>query len=148
VNDPECGAITTFIGTTRDNYQGKKVTKLSYEAYKPMAQKELLKLCQQASTKYDLKKIAALHVVGDCPVGRPSVLLACSSPHRRDALEAIEYLIDTLKATVPVWKFECYEDDDSIWKENIEWRDGKQHRVMVKTPQQTDQKQRQESLSH
>jgi molybdopterin synthase catalytic subunit len=132
VNDPGCGAIATFIGTTRDNFQGKKVTKLSYEGYIPMAIKELYKLCEEATIKYKVHKIAAVHIVGDCPVGQPSVILACSSPHRREALHCVEYLIDTLKARVPIWKRECYEGDDAVWKENVEWKEGTQQRVMVK----------------
>lgn len=135
VNDPGCGAISTFVGTTRDNFQGKKVTKLSYEGYVPMAEKELRKLCDDATEKFSVHKIAAVHILGDCPVGQASVILACSSPHRRDALNCCEYLIDELKARVPIWKREVYEDDASVWKENVEWKDGKRHRVMVKSKQ-------------
>lgn len=133
VSDPTCGAITTFVGVTRDNFNGKKVAKLSYEGYIPMAEKELCKLCDEVCSLYDIKKVAAVHVLGDCPVGQASVILACSSPHRRDALRCVEHLIDELKARVPIWKKEVYEDDEeSVWKENIEWKDGKPTRVMVK----------------
>ena len=133
VNDSGCGAVSSFVGTTRDNFNGKKVTKLSYEGYVPMAEKELKKLCDNASKKYSVRKIAAVHILGDCPVGEASVILACSSPHRRDALHCCEYLIDELKATVPIWKREVYEGDDSVWKENVEWREGKRQRVMKKS---------------
>ncbi|KAG7339367.1 molybdopterin biosynthesis MoaE protein [Nitzschia inconspicua] len=132
VNDPSCGAISTFVGITRDNFQGKRVTKLSYEGYVPMAEKELHKLCRQACQKYQVYKIAAVHILGDCPVGQASVVLACSSPHRRDALHCVEFLIDTLKARVPIWKREWYDGDDAVWKENVEWKNGKEERVMVK----------------
>mmetsp|Transcript_38719 Transcript_38719/g.93765 ORF Transcript_38719/g.93765 Transcript_38719/m.93765 type:complete len:200 (+) Transcript_38719:282-881(+) len=120
---PECGAVTTFVGTTRSTFHGKIVTKLSYEAYVPMANKELIKLCRQCIAKFpSIVKIAAHHVIGECPVTQPSVVLACSSPHRRDALGGIEYLIDTLKAQIPIWKLEHYKGDDAVWKENIEWK--------------------------
>ena len=132
VTDSSCGAISTFVGTTRDNFQGKKVVKLSYEGYVPMATKELRKLCDEASQKYSVHKIAAVHILGDCPVGKASVILACSSPHRRDALHCVEFLIDELKARVPIWKREVYEGDEGVWKENIEWKEGKKQRVMVK----------------
>lgn len=132
VSDPTCGAISTFVGITRNNFQGKKVVKLSYEGYVPMAEKELRKLCDDASQKYNVTKIAAVHILGDCPVEKASVILACSSPHRRDALHCVEYLIDELKARVPIWKKEVYEGDDSVWKENVEWKDGKAKRVMSK----------------
>jgi len=131
--EPSCGAVATFSGITRDNFQGKTVTKLSYEGYVPMAVKELRKLCQEAVEKYaGVKRIAAVHILGDCPVGQASVILACSSPHRRESLQCCEFLIDELKARIPIWKLEVYEGDDgSVWKENVEWRDGKQQRVMV-----------------
>ena len=108
-NDASCGAISSFVGITRDNFQGKTVTKLSYEGYVPMAEKELLKLCQDATIKYpSIAKIAAVHILGDCPVGRASVILVASSPHRRDAMHCVEYLIDELKARIPIWKREVY----------------------------------------
>jgi molybdopterin synthase catalytic subunit len=132
--DPSCGAVATFIGITRDNYKGKVVKKLSYEGYVPMAEKELAKLCDEATATHpSTKKIAAVHILGDCPVGEASVILAASSPHRKEAIHCIEFLIDELKARIPIWKLEVYEGDEkSVWKENIEWHEGKQRRVMVK----------------
>lgn len=133
-HDKSCGAISSFVGTTRDNFQGKTVTKLSYEGYVPMAEKELLKLCNGATCKYpSITKIAAVHVLGDCPVGQPSVILVASSPHRKDAIHCIEYLINELKARIPIWKREIYQGDEgSVWKENIEWREGRRERVMMR----------------
>ena len=132
--DPSCGAVATFVGITRNNFNGKVVKKLSYEGYVPMAEKELRKLCDETVQKFStVKRIAAVHILGDCPVGNPSVILAVSSPHRRESIESIEFLIDELKARVPIWKLEVYEgDEQSVWKENLEWREGKQSRVMVK----------------
>ena len=135
VSQPSCGAISTFLGITRDNFDNKTVTKLSYEGYVPMAEKELYKLCKEANEKYpSIARIAAVHILGDCPVEKASVILCASSPHRRDAMHCIEFLIDELKARVPIWKREVYRDGDgeSVWKENIEWFQGKQRRVMVK----------------
>jgi molybdopterin synthase catalytic subunit len=136
-SDPSCGAVATFVGITRNNFNGKIVKKLSYEAYLPMAEKELRKLCHDTVQRFaSVKRIAAVHIVGDCPVGQPSVVLASSSPHRKDAIRSIEYLIDELKARIPVWKLEVYEgDEDSVWKENLEWHEGKQRRVMLKQPE-------------
>lgn len=133
-NDASCGAMSSFVGITRNNFQGKIVTKLSYEGYVPMAEKELLKLCQDACQKYpSIAKIAAVHILGDCPVGQASVILAASSPHRMDAMHCVEYLINELKARIPIWKREVYQgDEESVWKENIEWHEGKKKRVMVK----------------
>jgi molybdopterin synthase catalytic subunit len=131
--DTSCGAVANFVGITRDSFQGKKVVKLSYEGYVPMAKKELRQLCHEVATQFDVRRIAAVHILGDCPVGEASVILAASSPHRRAAIQAIEFLIDELKARIPIWKLEVYENDESVWKENIEWHEGKKRRVMTKT---------------
>ena len=122
--DPSCGAVSTFIGITRNNFQTKEVLSLSYEAYVPMAMKELLNLCTECKMiKYtSIRRIAAVHIIGDCPVGHASVILACSSPHRLEAIQCCEYLINQLKARIPIWKKEIYANDpNAIWKENIEW---------------------------
>lgn len=130
--DTSCGAVANFVGITRDRFQGKKVIKLSYEGYVPMAKKELRQLCREAATQFDVQRIAAVHILGDCPVGQPSVVLAASSPHRKAAIHAVEFLIDELKARIPIWKLEVYENDESVWKENVEWHEGKKRRVMKK----------------
>jgi len=135
VSHPSCGAISSFSGITRNSYDDKTVVKLSYEGYVPMAEKELRKICDEARTKYpSIVRIAAVHILGDCPVGASSVILCTSSPHRRDAIHCVEFCIDELKARVPIWKREVYreEDGESVWKENVEWSEGKQKRVMIK----------------
>eukprot|EP00584_Thalassiosira_punctigera_P014529 CAMPEP_0172572414 /NCGR_PEP_ID=MMETSP1067-20121228/135031_1 /TAXON_ID=265564 ORGANISM="Thalassiosira punctigera, Strain Tpunct2005C2" /NCGR_SAMPLE_ID=MMETSP1067 /ASSEMBLY_ACC=CAM_ASM_000444 /LENGTH=259 /DNA_ID=CAMNT_0013364951 /DNA_START=70 /DNA_END=849 /DNA_ORIENTATION=- len=134
LSSPGCGAVSTFTGITRDNFAGKKVTRLSYEGYTPMAIKELRNLCRDAKVKYEsVDRLAAVHILGDCPVGEASVIVGCSSPHRREAIRCTEYLIDELKGRVPIWKKEIYEGDEgSVWKENVEWREGRRRRVMVR----------------
>ena len=133
-SDPSCGGVASFVGITRDNFNGRQVQKLSYEGYVPMAVKELRKLCDKAKELFpSVQKMVAVHILGDCPVGKASVVLVAASPHRRDALGCVGFMIDELKATVPIWKLEVYEDD-SQWKENVEWHDGEQRRVMVRVP--------------
>jgi len=122
VASPCCGAVSTFVGTTRDNFEGKKVMQLSYEGYVPMAKKELTRLCNEAITKFGVHKIAVQHILGDCPVGQASVIIAVSSSHRRESLDCVRFMIDELKKSVPIWKREMYEGDEKgIWKENSEW---------------------------
>ena len=83
-------------------------------------------------------KLVAVHILGDCPVGDASVIVGCSSPHRREAIQCTEYLIDELKGRVPIWKKEIYEGDDAnVWKENVEWHEGRRRRVMVKERENT-----------
>ena len=131
---PTCGAISTFTGITRNNFAGKTVTHLSYEGYTPMAIKELKSLCTDAKANYPtVDKLVAVHILGECPVGEASVIVGCSSPHRREAIQCTEYLIDELKGRVPIWKKEIYEGDETnVWKENVEWFEGRRRRVMVK----------------
>ncbi|XP_052791715.1 molybdopterin synthase catalytic subunit-like [Mya arenaria] len=120
VSSPSCGAISSFLGTTRDNFKGKKVTQLEYEAYEPMARKEMLKICAQVRERWRVENIAIVHRIGVVPVMEASVAIVVSSPHRRESLEAVQYAIDTLKASVPIWKKEWYEDGTCSWKENSE----------------------------
>ena len=114
------GGISSFIGTTRDSFQGKRVLRLEYEAYRPMAMRELLRITDDARRRWELYRIAVVHRVGDVPVGEASVAVVASSEHRSPAIEAVAWMIDTLKATVPVWKREWYEGDECAWKENCE----------------------------
>ncbi|CAG9466341.1 unnamed protein product [Pedinophyceae sp. YPF-701] len=121
VTDPGAGAISTFIGTTRDTFEGKKVVRLEYEAYVPMALAKLQEVCDKAAAKWDVRKVAMAHRTGLVGVTEASVIIAVSSAHRLEAIEACHFGIDDLKATVPIWKREVYEDG-SAWKENKESR--------------------------
>ncbi|RKO91973.1 Molybdopterin biosynthesis MoaE, partial [Blyttiomyces helicus] len=122
VREGSAGAIATFSGTTRDTFTvdgtTKKVLRLDYESYTPMAILHLHRLMTTSRTQHpSLSKIAIAHRTGTVPVGEESVIIAASSPHRRDALEAVGWMIDELKRTVPIWKKEVYEDG-SVWKGN------------------------------
>lgn len=133
VGSPEAGAVSTFSGTTRNNFEGKAVTKLEYEAYTPMALKEMKKICDKMRNKWPLIHIAIIHRIGEVPIGESSVVLAASSAHRTESLEAVHWAIDELKATVPVWKKEFYADGSaSMWKENKECCFGHQHKSQEK----------------
>ncbi|CAA7050514.1 unnamed protein product [Microthlaspi erraticum] len=120
VSAPEAGAIATFSGTTRNMFEGKTVLELRYEAYVPMATKCLTSICNTARSTWDIHKIAVAHRLGPVPVGETSVFIAVSSVHRADGLDACKFLIDELKATVPIWKKEVYTNGE-IWKENSEF---------------------------
>ncbi|KAG2493258.1 hypothetical protein HYH03_008396 [Edaphochlamys debaryana] len=130
VADPGAGAISTFSGVTRNNFQGNSVVKLDYEAYVPMAVKKLQELAHQMQSKWSVCKVAIAHRTGTVLVGEPSVIIAVSSAHRRESLEAVHWAIDELKATVPIWKKEYFEDG-STWKENEE------SRRLLEQPRQT-----------
>ncbi|CAG8763340.1 32605_t:CDS:2 [Racocetra persica] len=109
VKDDQAGAISTFCDKT--------VVRLEYESYIPMAEKEISSIIIDVRNKWQLMKVAVYHRLGIVPVGETSVIVAVSSVHRNESLKAVEWLINTLKEKVPIWKKEIYNDGSS-WKEN------------------------------
>lgn len=121
VKTPECGAVSVFMGTTRNNFNGKEVKSLKYEAYESMAMKVIATICDEIRFKWPLVvNIAIYHRMGEVKISETSVLIAISSPHRKESLDAVSYAIDTLKSTVPIWKKEEYYDSTGVWKVNKE----------------------------
>jgi len=114
VTDPEAGAIATFIGTTRNNNEGRKVIALDYEAYPEMAEKELTRLGEEARKKWQICRMAIVHRVGPVQITEPSVMIAVSAAHREAAFAACRFAIEEIKKTVPIWKKEVYEGGE-IW---------------------------------
>jgi molybdopterin synthase catalytic subunit len=114
VTDPEAGAIATFIGTTRNNNQGRKVIALDYEAYPEMAEKELARLGEEAKKKWQICRMAIVHRIGPVQITEPSVIIAVSAAHREAAFAACRFAIEEIKKTVPIWKKEVYEGGE-IW---------------------------------
>ncbi len=106
------GAVNVFIGTVRNSAHGKNVVWLEYEAYESMAVAEIRKIIDEASHRWPLLGWAVSHRVGTLKPGEVSVAIAVSSPHRRDSFEACQFIIDTLKETVPIWKKEVFEDGE------------------------------------
>lgn len=120
VTSPLCGAVSLFVGTTRNNFEGKRVVSLEYEAYLPMAENEVRKICAQLRQKWPVRHVAVFHRLGLVPVSEASVIIAISSAHRAASLEAVSYAINALKAKVPIWKKEMYDESSSSWKRNKE----------------------------
>ena len=114
VEDDSCGGISAFIGTVRNDTQGKEVTQLDFSTYKPMAIKEMQKIAELTLEKFDIYKIAVHHAEGVLKIGDIPVIIAVSSKHRKAAFAACEFAIDTLKETVPIWKKE-YFSDGVVW---------------------------------
>lgn len=116
VESPKAGAVATFEGRVRSYSRGKRVKHLYYEAYTEMAITELTAIRESALRKWPLEKVAIVHRLGRLDIGETSVFIAVSSAHRADAFAACEYLIDTLKQSVPIWKKEYFEDGEE-WVE-------------------------------
>ena len=113
VMTPESGGIDVFIGTVRNTTKGKKVLRLEFEAYEPMALKEIEKIAAQAFEKWPVQKLLVHHRIGVLDVGEIPVIIAVSCAHRDAAFEACRFVIDTLKQTVPIWKKEVFEDGET-----------------------------------
>ncbi|MEJ7644129.1 MAG: molybdenum cofactor biosynthesis protein MoaE [Chryseolinea sp.] len=104
------GAVNVFIGTVRNNAGGKKVLWLEYEAYETMAVAEIRKIMNEAGNKWQLLGWAVSHRVGTLKPGEVAVVIAVSTPHRKDSFAACQFIIDTVKEKVPIWKKEVFED--------------------------------------
>jgi molybdopterin synthase catalytic subunit len=114
---PECGATVTLDGYVREFTRGKQTLYLVYEAYEPMALKEMEKLGALAREKFEISNIGIIHRLGKLEIGETSVAVTVAAPHRKDAFEACAWLITELKKTVPIWKKEFYADG-SAWVES------------------------------
>lgn len=117
LTDPRAGALVLFEGRARDHHEGKAVLKLSYEAYAPMAEKELEKLRQQALERFGLTGCAIHHRLGEVPLTEAAVLVATASAHRAEAFRAAAWAMDEIKDKVPIWKREAYLDGTEAWVE-------------------------------
>lgn len=115
VDDPGAGGIAIFSGVVRNETGGRPVKFLEYEAHAPMAEAKLREIGAGIRGRWpNVKRIGILHRIGRLEIGESSVLIAVSAAHRREAFEACQYAIDTLKQTVPVWKKEHFEDGE-VW---------------------------------
>lgn len=115
----ECGATVTLDGYVRRYTKGRETDYLLYDAYEPMAVKEMGKLVEQAKEKFEISNIGIVHRLGRLEIGETSVVISVAAPHRRAAFEACEWLIKELKRTVPIWKKEIYSDGE-VWVEGSE----------------------------
>lgn len=113
---PECGATVTLDGYAREWTQRRRTLYLVYEAYSPMALRELHRLGREAHERFEIAHIGIVHRTGRLEIGETSVVIAVSARHRHAAFEACEWAIRELKRTVPIWKKEVFEDGE-VWVE-------------------------------
>jgi len=120
VKDDAAGATVLFLGTVRNHNDDYAVSGIHYEAYIKMAQEVMAKIEAEAIKRWNLKKFAAVHRIGNLKIGEVSVAIAVSSEHRAEAFEAGRYAIDRIKTEVPIWKKEMTADKGSIWAEGTQ----------------------------
>ena len=110
----EAGGVALFAGAVRDHDHGESVTGLSYQAH-PSAEAELRRVAEEVAGKFPVIALAAVHRVGRLDIGDTAVVVATAAAHRGEAFEASRALIDRLKATVPIWKHQLFEDGTDEW---------------------------------
>lgn len=116
VRPPEdCGGSAYFFGRVRNHHEGKKVKRLFYECYKPMAEKEISKIVTTVTSETGVIEIRVVHRIGWLEVGDIAIAIAASGGHRAEAFDACRMVIDRIKESVPVWKKEVYEDATYDW---------------------------------
>jgi molybdopterin synthase catalytic subunit len=111
----DCGAVLLFLGTTREWTEDNRTEFLEYDAYEAMAISEMRKLADRAADRWPVKFVSIVHRLGRVDLGEASVAIAVSAPHRREAFEAGQWLIDTLKELVPIWKKDHVANGSSVW---------------------------------
>lgn len=114
LDDDASGGLALFVGRVRDHDGGRGVVALDYSAH-PSALDRLLEVCDRVAERYDVRGVAAVHRVGALHIGDAAVVVATASAHRGTAFDASRYLIDTLKAEVPIWKHQRFTDGDEEW---------------------------------
>jgi len=115
VTSPRAGAVVLFLGVTREFTGERQTEALNYECYAEMAEAKLAELETEARRRWPIIGCAIVHRVGRLELTEASVAIAVSSPHRADAFAAGQWLIDTLKQVVPIWKQELWADGTSEW---------------------------------
>jgi molybdopterin converting factor subunit 1 len=108
------GGLVTFSGSVRNQTKGRRVLKLEYEAYPPMAEKRLAAIGAEVAERWSGTRLAIMHRVGTLMPGELAVVIAAAAPHRKEAFLACEHAIERLKQDVPIWKKEFFEDGE-IW---------------------------------
>lgn len=115
VRDPSAGGFASFEGWVRNHHQGRDVSSLEYEAFPALAEKEGQRIIQEICKKHDITSARCIHRTGHLQIGEIAICIAVSAAHREAAFNACRDIIDSIKATVPIWKKEHYTDGSHLW---------------------------------
>ncbi|MEZ4742524.1 MAG: molybdenum cofactor biosynthesis protein MoaE [Bdellovibrionota bacterium] len=110
-----CGGYVAFEGIIRNDNHGKEVIHLEYEVYRELALKELARLTSLAQKEFKLSRVHGVHRFGRLEIGDTAVMIQVAAPHRTECFLGCKFLIDQLKASVPIWKHEFYADGSKAW---------------------------------
>jgi molybdopterin synthase catalytic subunit len=115
---PDCGAAVLFVGTVRDHHRHREVTRITYDAYRPMAETALERIASELETATEGLRVHIVHRLGTLMVGESSVVITTAAAHRAAAYEASRTALERLKREVPIWKREWYSDGEVAWRED------------------------------
>ena len=118
LQDEKCGALATFEGWVRNHNNDSKVTRLTYYGYEKLAINQGKLIIEEAKRLFDIENAVAIHRIGALEIGDMAVWIGVSSKHRYPAFDACRWILDTIKADIPVWKQEYYQDEPSKWLSN------------------------------
>ena len=111
-----CGAVATFVGVVRATHQGRRVERLEYEAYEPLALRTFDQIAREVAEHWPAAVVAIHHRVGALAIGEASVVIAAATGHRAEAFQVCRFAIERVKQIAPVWKHEFFDDGDA-WVE-------------------------------
>ena len=115
VSAPDMGAVVTFAGIVRNNFGGRQTAHLEYEAFEPMATTVLEQLAAESRAQWNTGAIAIHHRIGRLEIGETAVIIVVAAPHRHEAFEAAEQIMNRIKQVAPIWKREVWADGASEW---------------------------------
>jgi molybdopterin synthase catalytic subunit len=112
---PADGAVNLFLGVVRDHHDGRRVLRLEYQVYGPMARRKLREIAADVQARFSASSVVLLHRVGTLAIGEVSVVVAVATAHRKESFAACRHAIERIKAEVPIWKREHFEDGSAEW---------------------------------
>jgi molybdopterin synthase catalytic subunit len=110
---PADGAVSLFLGVVRDHHDGRRVLRLEYHAYRPMALERMRRIAAEVTARFEARSMVLLHRVGTLEIGEVSVIVAVATPHRAEAFAGCRHAIERIKEEVPIWKKEHFEDGEA-----------------------------------
>jgi molybdopterin synthase catalytic subunit len=128
VRRDESGAVALFLGVARNNNLGRRVLRLEYDAYPEMAERKLRQVAEEMASRWPITDIAIAHRIGRLEIGETSLVVAVSSPHRKEAFDACQQTVDRIKEVVPIWKKE-------VWEGGATWIEGEKQKKASSQPE-------------
>lgn len=118
LEDNRCGALATFEGWVRNHNNASKVDRLTYYGYENLALNQGREIIAEAKRRFEITHAIAIHRIGALDIGDMAVWIGVASAHRYPAFDACRWILDTIKADIPIWKQEYYDNSSSKWLSN------------------------------